>query len=322
VVVAGLIIAYTAPRISTAASRRQTESTWPLGSYLLNGSLFVLIGLQVQAVARDMDAAAIGRVLAIVIAVWLTLLVVRFVFQVVSVTVIRLVDRRPSQRARRMSHRARVVSAMAGFRGSVSLALALSVPATLGTGATFAGRDEIVFVTAGVIVLTLLVQGPLLPVVVRWARFPADNAENELRFAEHTITRAAVDSVPELAAEHGISEEVRNRLTRDYDEHLELVDARANAPHSTPGGGEPDVLETLLEGGQPALAPKATQVRTDSPLTRNEEYTRLRLAVLDRKREVLLRLAHEGTIDDSTSRQIQTRLDIEELRITGIEPLG
>ena len=53
VVVAGLIIAYVAPRISTAASRRQTEAAWPLGPYVLNGSLFVLIGLQVQAVAQD-----------------------------------------------------------------------------------------------------------------------------------------------------------------------------------------------------------------------------------------------------------------------------
>jgi len=54
----------------------------------------------------------------------------------------------------------------------------------------------------------------------------------------------------------------------------------------------------------------------------NEEYSRLRLALLDRKREVLLRLRHEGTIDDSVARQIQTRLDIEELRLTGVEPLG
>lgn len=61
------------------------------------------------------------------------------------------------------------------------------------------------------------------------------------------------------------------------------------------------------------------RVSEHSPLAR-EEYTRLRLALLDRKREVLVRLRHEGTIDDSVARQIQTRLDIEELRLTESSP--
>ncbi|WP_418606628.1 hypothetical protein [Georgenia sp. SUBG003] len=58
-----------------------------------------------------------------------------------------------------------------------------------------------------------------------------------------------------------------------------------------------------------------------SLLTRNEQYSRLHLAVLDHKREVLQRLRREGTIDDAVARQIQTQLDIEELRLTGVEPL-
>ena len=58
-----------------------------------------------------------------------------------------------------------------------------------------------------------------------------------------------------------------------------------------------------------------------SPLTRDEEYGRLRLALLDRKREVLVRLRREGTIDDSVARRVQTRIDLEELRLTGVEPL-
>ncbi|GAP56655.1 uncharacterized Na(+)/H(+) exchanger Mb2309, partial [Arthrobacter sp. Hiyo6] len=57
VVAAGLIISFTSNRISTAASRRQTESAWPLGSYLLNGALFVLIGVQVQAAVHEITPA-------------------------------------------------------------------------------------------------------------------------------------------------------------------------------------------------------------------------------------------------------------------------
>jgi monovalent cation/hydrogen antiporter len=328
VVVAGLIVAYTSARISTAASRRQTESVWPLGSYLLNGSLFVLIGLEVQAVADELGAGQSGRLLLIVVAVWAGLILVRFLFQSASVSLIRLLDRRPSQRARRMSYRARVVSSFAGFRGAISLAIALSVPATVESGEPFPPRDDIIFVTAGVIVLTLLVQGPLLPAVVGWARLPEDTAtDQELRLAELAITTTAVTALPELAEEQGISEEVRERLIRDYDEHLRLVEANGHPPAPQSDAGV-EGLESLLDDGASAdisadavLPARRVGVSEQSPLTRNEEYTRFRLALLDRKREVLLRLRHEGTIDDAVARRVQTRLDIEELRLTGVEPI-
>jgi len=96
VVAAGLIISFTSSRISTAASRRQTESAWPLGSYLLNGTLFVLIGLQVQAAVHEINPQGVGRLLLTTVAVWLSLIMIRFVFQTASIAVIRVLDRRPS----------------------------------------------------------------------------------------------------------------------------------------------------------------------------------------------------------------------------------
>ena len=215
---------------------------------------------------------------------------------------------------------------MAGFRGAVSLAIALSVPTALADGGLFPARDDIVLVTAGVVVLTLLVQGPLLPGIVRWAHLGEDDADaDELRLAEQEITATAVAALPDLAAEHAVSEEVRQRLTSDYQEHLALV--RAKRPHSN-RSFDPAVeeLEALLQGQDivPGAQREARVVQLDEygPLTRNEEYTRLRLALLDRKRETLLRLRREGTIDDAVSWRIQTRLDIEELRLTGIEPFA
>lgn len=63
----------------------------------------------------------------------------------------------------RVSNRARVVSGVAGFRGAVSLAAALAVPEVMASGGAFPDRDVIVFVTSGVIVVTLVLQGLLLP---------------------------------------------------------------------------------------------------------------------------------------------------------------
>lgn len=289
VVVAGLIISFTSSRISTAASRRQTESAWPLGSYLLNGALFVLIGLQVQAAVHEINARDVGRLLLSTVAVWLTLMMVRFVFQTVSVAVIRFLDRRPSQRQRRMSYRARVVSSIAGFRGAVSLAIALSVPSALNDGTPLPGRDDIIFITAGVIVLTMLVQGPLLPAVVRWAKLPDEPEEEELRLAELAIASAAVSALDELAHELGTSANVHSRLADEYRSHL-------------------SVTQALKAGSDPATTAQS----------RHEEIT-LRQAVLERKREVLLQLRLAGTVDDTVARRLQTRLDVEEQRLTGVE---
>src|SRR5439155_3231814 len=86
---------------------------------------------------------------------------------------IRTIDRRPSQRLRRAPWRARMVNIVAGFRGAVSLAAALAVPQAVASGQPFPDRDVIVFVTSGVIVVTML-QGVFLPLVVRWARLPED----------------------------------------------------------------------------------------------------------------------------------------------------
>ena len=80
---------------------------------------------------HEINPRDMGRLLLSTVAVWLVLIIIRFVFQTVSVAVIRVLDRRPSQRERRMTYRARIVSSLAGFRGAVSLAIALSVPSAL-----------------------------------------------------------------------------------------------------------------------------------------------------------------------------------------------
>lgn len=289
VVAAGLIISFTSGRVSTAASRRQTESARPLGSYLLNGALFVLIGVQVQAAIHEIDARDVGRLLLTTVSVWLALIIIRFVFQTVSVAIIRVLDRRPSQRRRRMTYRARIVSSIAGFRGAVSLAIALSVPLALDDGTPLPGRYDVIFISAGVIVLTMLVQGPLLPIVVRWAKLPDEPADEELRMAELAIASAAVSALDHLAQELGTSADIRGRLAAEYRSHLA-------------------VTQELKAGSDAATTMQSRQ-----------EETTLRQAVLERKREALLELRLAGTVDDTVARRIQTRLDVEEQRLTGVE---
>ena len=285
VVIAGLVLSQTGPRASTPQSRQQAYAFWSLATGILNGALFVLIGIEAQSAIRAVPNGEIVALVALTLLAWVAIIVIRFAFQMVTVWLIRLLDRRPSQRKRRMSHRARVVSSVAGFRGAVSLAVALSVPATL------TGREEIIFVATGVVILTLVVQGILLPPVVRWAGFEPDTSvDDELATAEHAAATEALRDIPDLAARLRTSEPVRDELIAEYRERLEVMDA---------DGGDDE--HALTE--------------------RAEEETALRLAILDRKRDVMIRLRDERSISDTALRLMQTRLDREALRLSQPEML-
>ena len=342
VVVAGLIAAYLSSQVTTAASRRQAEAAWPFGVFLLNGALFVLIGLEVQWVVHHTSLQTIGWLSLATVAVWAVLLVVRFLFQLLAVPFQRMggAPAHPLGLRTRMQ----IVSTVAGMRGAVSLAIALSVPLAAPDGTALVGRDDILFVTAGVILLSLLVQGPLLPAVVRWARYPVDHGEDEeFELAERSITGAAMAALDALAAEHGISDEVRDRVRRDGYEMLELANARAMARERALIDAEVGAMEDLLDSPDPladgsvelsvaATAAEGTTLQmvatsTDvdleqrSPLIRHDEYSRLKLAMLEQKREVLRNLRRSGAIDDLVVYRISARLDLDQIRLEGIEEL-
>jgi CPA1 family monovalent cation:H+ antiporter len=202
---------------------------------------------------------------------------------------IRLVDRRPGQRLRRVGARQRTVSATVGFRGAISLAAALAVPHTLHSGAPFPDRDLIVVVTCGVIVLTLL-QALLLPGVVRFARLPVDTSVDEERhFAEVTTVDAAWDALEETAAELGTNDRVLERVRHELDKRRKLL---------------------------------AADGASDDPIVvHHDQYTALQLALIARKRVTLLQLRDAQRIDDIVLRQVQAHLDSEEIRLSRGAPI-
>jgi monovalent cation/hydrogen antiporter len=110
VVVSGLIMSQAGPRVGQAGTRQQTEAFWSLSVFLLNGALFVLVGLELQAAVRGLGSGALTRGLIAVGAVSATVIGVRFVWLFTTPYLIRTLDRRPQQRLRRVGARARVVS--------------------------------------------------------------------------------------------------------------------------------------------------------------------------------------------------------------------
>jgi monovalent cation/hydrogen antiporter len=290
VVVSGLIMSRVGPRVGSPAVRMQAQGFWSLGTFVLNGALFVLIGVQAQSAVRALTSFDAARAVRAVLLVCVVLIAVRFAFQFVAIYAIRALDRRPSQRERRVSHRFRVVTGLAGFRGAVSLAAALAVPETLDSGALFPDRDVIVFVTAGVIAV-LMLQAFALPPVVRWARLPEDTrVEEDRRLASTTAAREAFEALPNIAADLGTEQPVVDLLRREYEKHLRVMEATG----AEDDGGDGEGLRRF-----------------------DEQYRALRLAMLGTKRATVLRLRDERRIDDDAVRQIQAKLDIEEVRLSG-----
>src|SRR4029453_17646036 len=139
VVACGLVLGFRAPEIASPESRMQGEAMWSILTFLLNATLFILIGLQLPTIVDGLSGRPAGEVVGYAAAVCGAVILVRFLWNFIVTAFIRAIDRRPSQRARRASWRFRVVGSWSGMRGAVSLAAALALPLHTNAGDALPG---------------------------------------------------------------------------------------------------------------------------------------------------------------------------------------
>jgi monovalent cation/hydrogen antiporter len=285
-VTAGIYVGWKAPTIASPEVRLQGFAFWEILSFLLNAGLFVLIGLELQPILDDLssestlDAAGYAAVIsAIVIAT-------RFLWLFTMPYVLRALDRRPSQLERRSSARERVIIGWSGMRGAVSLAAALAIPLETDAGAAFPGRDLILLITFGVIVVTVVGQGLTLPALIRrlGVQDTGDEEREEVR-ARIEAAQAALDRLEELADADWVRPDTLERVGRLYDYRRRRFAARTG------------------------------EVEDDGFEDRSIAYQRLMHDVYDAQRQVLLRLRNEGRISNDIMHRIERELDLEESRL-------
>ncbi|MFC3505678.1 Na+/H+ antiporter [Micromonospora krabiensis] len=286
-VVAGLVLAYAGPRVIRARSRVLAYDFWDLSTFLINGGLFVLLGMQIPRAVRSVTSVSTPRALVIALVVTLVVVGTRMAWVLFTPYVFRLVYRGKAARPEnRVPWRIRVVAGWSGFRGAVSLAAALAVPLAMTNGQPVGERDLIIFATALAILSIMLVQGTTLPLVVRWAGLSGDPQRvGEVRQARIRAGEAGLAALPEVAADVGADEDVVARVRTDYQALLDDVRAADDEECGTPQARE---LERQL-----------------------------RLGVLERKRRELTRMRDANEIDDVVLRELQAVLDIEEIRLLG-----
>ena len=276
-VTVGCYVGWQAPRIASPTTRLQGFAMWELLVFLMNAILFTLIGLQLPVVLESYHADWVGYAAAVCAAVVLT----RLVWGQTIVFVIRAIDRRESQRARRTTWRARAVVGWAGMRGAVSLAAALALPGA------FEQRDLLIFITFAVILFTLVVQGLTLPPLIRRLGVLDDGSEEEREVLKARLyaTKAALARLEELAGEDWTRDDTVERFRRAFEYRKQRFAARAG------------------------------KVEDDGFEDRSLAYQTLTRELLEAQREAIVRLRNEGTISNDVMHRIERELDLEDERL-------
>ena len=288
VVAAGLYLGFRAPEIASPESRMQGFALWSILTFLLNATLFILIGLQLPVIVDGLSGEPAGEVVGYAAAVCGAVIAMRFIWNFVITAIIRTVDRRESQRARRANWRFRVVACWAGMRGAVSLAAALALPLSTDAGDALPGRDLILFITFSLILVTVVGQGLTLPWLIRRLGVIEDGTEEESEEikARLVIARAALERVDELEGEEWTRDGTVERVRRLYEFRRRRFKIRAGKIEDEDG-----IEESSLA------------------------YQRLMHEIYAAQRRELLRLRNQREISAEVMRRVERELDLEEQRL-------
>jgi monovalent cation/hydrogen antiporter len=209
-VTAGIVMGIRAAQILPARTRLQSGFVWDILDFIINAILFVLIGLQLRAVVQGLSGYTTSTLIGYGLAVTGVVVGVRIAWFFTVPYLIRAIDRRPSQRTRRVGSAARLVVAWSGMRGAVSLAVALALPLSTHAGDRFPKRDLIIFLTFAVIFFTLVVQGLSLPALMRRLGVSDNGADADEEIRARLVVAKAIE-----------------RLRRFYEYRKERFAARA-----------------------------------------------------------------------------------------------
>jgi Na+/H+ antiporter len=182
VVAAGIYLGWCSPEMTAPRNRLQVFEIFEVLPFLLNSVLFILVGLQLPNILEGVSGEySVATALLYAALVSLTVIMTRLVWTFPAAYLPRLLSRRLRERDPYHSWQRVAVVAYTGMRGAVSLAAALAIPLTIEGGAAFPGRDLILFLTYGVILITLVPQGLSLPFIIRRLGLAGEKAWRSVR---------------------------------------------------------------------------------------------------------------------------------------------
>jgi CPA1 family monovalent cation:H+ antiporter len=289
-VACGLYVSWNGSRLIPSATRLQGLFFWDFFTFVIEGMVFLLTGLQARTLAERMGTLSAGNLVASTAAVCGVVIVARFVW-VFAASHLRARFRARRRGVPAVSWKLPFMAAFTGIRGIVSLAAALAIPLATVSGAPFPHRDLILFVTFGVIVVTLVGQGLAMPSVIGW-----------LELADLGRQERQVDDAEEILARRRTIEAGMHRLEELVHER-EVPDGVIGPLRAHHGGR----LQRLVYRSGEDCAERRLADLGDA----------LELEMVDAERRRLSELMCAGEVRDEARRHIERDLDLREARLRG-----
>ncbi|HEY9044954.1 MAG TPA: Na+/H+ antiporter [Ohtaekwangia sp.] len=260
-------------------SRLQGGNVWSAVSFVFNGLVFMMIGLELPDVVHQLGTVSLVQAILYGLLISVVLMIIRIACTVFASYFTVFISRYITTADSSPGLRAPFVIGWAGMRGVVSLAAALSVPLYLSDGTAFPQRNMILFITFTVILFTLIVQGLTLPLIIQWMKLEDRDkhlpvelqgqkimeklTDKSLRFLQEENNEVLQKSIP--------LQQLKARLEND------LEDLRASVDHN--------------------------------------EFPEVYLRMLEQQRTLLHELNKDPGLEEEVIRKYHSMLDMEEERI-------
>jgi CPA1 family monovalent cation:H+ antiporter len=273
------------PRISTPASRRKAAAIWEMMIFVINSLAFILIGLQLPAVAHTIWSYSIQTILLLSLSIVGVVVIARFViiffgaYLPFLVPIIRKKVEKPIIPEL-------IITSWAGMRGIVSLAAAMAIPIYLDekTGEVFPFRDLIIFLTYIVVLFTLVVPGFTLPAIIKKLNIgSAGTHEQESKDARMACAEAAIIFLKKFSTNKSIRKEYLDVIEQEYMNRIYRLSEKA-------------IKEDALK-----------------QLKMENDVRKLKIDLIQEERKILISLRNKELIHDSVMLSIQAELDSREL---------
>ncbi len=270
-------------------ARVESSAFWRTLDFILNGIVFLVLGLQLPSILADIEGLGIGNMALDATLFCLLVVVIRLLWVFPSGWLTsKFRDPRIARHVAAMPPRALFILGWSGMRGVLALAAAISLPERLSNGQPFPQRNLIIFLTFCVIFVTLVLQGLSLPALIRRLGLSGASATAE-KEEEETARKQMISAAMQAIAEMR-EQEARNPAVLDHLEHF---------------------YQRRL-----ALITEQEQSESNGIWNRREvrEYDDLSYRLRSIERQVALRLRDEHKIHDEVLREIERELDLLDVR--------
>jgi len=286
VVAGGLFGSYCSHDTLSYSSRLQSRSVWDVLIFLLNGVVFILIGLQLPAIVKGLGEYSLGSAILYGVVISLVSILIRIAWVFPGAYLPRICFKKIRLMEQRPETKAVFIIGWSGMRGIVSLASALAIPFMLTEGVSFPHRNLILFITFTVILVTLVLQGLSLPLLIRWLKLEVQENEEEQQLSIRLrLATAVLDHITGEYGEEATSIDAFNRLKERYERMIQITSKKLE--------------KTENNEVSPAFLPR---------------YRQLLLELVQVQRKELTQMRHDNLFSEELLRGKEFELDLEEAR--------